>query len=126
MKREITEYDTNKLDTLKFISWCKYFLNSYEQHKFMLLPDIAMVIWRMIQQDVFNVTYSETGFNKLINDIGYLDFYVAMYRMGYIVKLNEKDYIYDRNFKGLDNISLIGEPIYKFMHKIEEMLPDED
>lgn len=126
MKREITEYDTNKLDTLKFISWCKYFLNSYEQHKFMLLPDIAMVIWRMIQQDVFNVTYSETGFNKLINDIGYLDFYVSMYRMGYIVKLNEKDYIYDRNFKGLDNISLIGEPIYKFMNKIEELLPYED
>ena len=126
MKREITEYETNKLDTLNFISWCKYFLNSYEQHKFMLLPDISELIWKKIQEGVFNVNYSETGFNKLIDDIGYRDFYIAMYRMCYIVKLNEKDYIYNRNFKGEDWISLIGEPIYKFMHRIEELIPDED
>ena len=36
------------------------------------------------------------------------------------------DYIYDRNFKDINSISLIGEPIYKFMHRIEEMLPYED
>lgn len=126
MKREITEYETNNLNTLKFISWCKYFINSYEQHKFMLLPDIAELIWKMIQEDVFNVNHSETAFNKLIDDIGYLDFYVAMYRMCYVVKLNEKDYIYDRNFKDINSISLIGEPIYKFMHRIEELIPYED
>ena len=126
MKREITEYETNNLDTLNFISWCKYFLNSYEQHKFMLLPDIAELIWKKIQEDVFNINYSETGFNKLIDDIGYLDLYVAMYRMCYNVKQNEEEYIYYRNFKDINSISLIGEPIYKFMHRIEELLPYED
>ena len=126
MKREITEYETNKLNNVKFISWCKYFLKAYNQTKLMLLPDITMVIWRMIQQDVFNVTYSETGFNKLINDIGYRDFYWAMHTMCHNVKQNEEEYIYNRNFKNIDCISLIGEPIYKFMHRIEELLPYED
>ena len=28
--------------------------------------------------------------------------------------------------EGIDYISLIGEPIYKFLNEIEEMLPDED
>ena len=126
MKKETTCYETNNLDTLKFISWCKYFLNAYNQTKLMLLPDISMVIWRMIQQDVFNVTYSETGFNKLIDDIGYEHFYWAMHTMCCNVKQNEKEYIYDRNFKDINSISLIGEPIYKFMHRIEEMLPYED
>ena len=106
---------------------CKNYIKVYRSNKkTMLLPNIAKEIWRMIQQDVFNVTYSETGFNKLIDDIGYRDFYVAMYRMCYVVKLNEKEYIYDRNFKDTNNISLIGEPIYKFMHRIEELIPDED
>ena len=126
MKREITEYETNNLHTLGFISWCEFFLNAYDQHKLMLLPEVTKVIWKMIQEDVFNVNYSETDFNKLIDDIGYLDFYVAMYRMCYIVKQNEKEYIYYRNFKDTDSISLIGEPIYKFMHRIEELITYED
>ena len=127
MKREITsDYETNNLHTLSFISWCDFFLNAYKQKKLMLLPDITKVIWKMIQEDVFNVNYSETAFNKLINDIGYLDFYVAMYRMCYVVKQNEEEYIYNRKFEDIDNISLIGKPIYKFMHRIEEMLPYED
>ena len=125
MKREITEYETNKLDTFKFIKMCKYYIQAYN-YKTVLLPVIAKEIWRMIQQDVFNIPNSETGFNKLIDDIGYLDFYVAMYRMCYNVKEYEEEYIYNRNFKNIDCISLIGEPIYKFMHRIEELLPDED
>ena len=126
MKREITEYETNKLHTLKFISWCEFFLNAYNQKKIMLLPEVSKVIWKMIQEDVFNVNYSETGFNKLINDIGYRDFYRAMRRMCRKVKQNEEKYVYYIKFKDEDCISLIGEPIYKFMHRIEEMLPDED
>ena len=126
MKRETTCYETNKLDTLKFINWCKYFLDAYTQRKLMLLPDIAEQIWKMIQEDVFNVTTDETSFNKLINDIGYFHFYWTMFDMCYIVKQKEEDYIYYRNFEDTDSISLIGQPIYKFMNRIEEMLPYED
>ena len=124
MKREITEYETNNLHTLKFISWCEFFLNTYKQHKLMLLPEVTKVIWKMIQEDVFNVNNSD--FDKLINDIGYSDFYKAMYRMCYNVKQNEEDYIYSIKFEDINCISLIGEPIYKFMSRIEEMLPYED
>ena len=126
MKREITCYETNKLHTLSFISWCEFFLNTYDQKKLMLLDEVAKIIWKMIQEDVFNVTYSETGFNKLINDIGYRDFYKAMYRMCYKVKQKEEKYVYYIKFEYKDNISLIGKPIYKFMHRIEELIPDED
>lgn len=126
MKREITEYETNNLHTLKFISWCEFFLNTYKQHKLMLLPEVTKVIWKMIQEDVFNVNYSETAFNELINDIGYRDFYKAMYRMCYKVKQKEEDYVYSIKFEDIDCISLIGEPIYKFMHRIEELIPYED
>ena len=126
MKREITEYETNNLHTLSFISWCEFFLNAYKQKKIMLLPEVSKVIWKMIQEDVFNVNYSETGFNELINDIGYRDFYKAMYRMCYKVKQKEEEYIYSIKFEDINNISLIGEPIYKFMHRIEELIPDED
>lgn len=124
MKREITEYETNNLDTLNFIRWCKYFLNAYRQKKTMLVADIARQIWKMIQEDVFNVNISD--FNKLVDDIGYRDFMGAMHSMCYIVDQKEEEYIYDRNFENIDCISLIGKPIYKFMHKIEEMLPYED
>lgn len=124
MKREITEYETNNLDTLNFIRWCKYFLNAYRQKKTMLVADIARQIWKMIQEDVFNVNISD--FNKLVDDIGYRDFMSAMHSMCYIVDQKEEEYIYDRNFENIDCISLIGKPIYKFMHKIEEMLPYED
>ena len=126
MKREITEYETNNLHTLSFISWCEFFLNAYKQKKIMLLPEVSKVIWKMIQEDVFNATYSETAFNELINDIGYRDFYKAMYRMCYKVKQKEEEYIYSIKFEDINNISLIGEPIYKFMHRIEELIPDED
>ena len=119
MKREITCYETNKLDTLKFISWCKYFLDAYTQHKLMLLPDIAEHIWRMIQQDVFNVANSEIHFDELINDVGYFHFYEDMFDMCYMVKQNEEDYIYYINCEDKDCISLIGKPIYKFLNKIE-------
>ena len=125
MKREITEYETNKLDTLKFISWCKTYMRIYEDKK-MLLPEVTKVIWKMIQEDVFNVNYSETAFNKLINDIGYNKFTWAMYDMCFIVDQNEKDYYYYINFEDKDCVSLIGEPIYKFMHRIEELIPYED
>ena len=126
MKRETTCYETNNLDTLKFIRWCKNFLNAYTQKKLMLLPDIAEQIWKMIQQDVFNVNNSEMQFDKLINDIGYFHFYWTMFDMCYMVKQKEEDYIYYRNCENIDSISLIGKPIYKFMHRIEEMLPYED
>ena len=125
MKREITEYETNKLDTLKFISWCKTYMRIYEDKK-MLLPEVTKVIWKMIQEDVFNVNYSETAFNKLINDIGYNKFTWAMCDMCFIVDQNEKDYYYYINFEDKDCVSLIGEPIYKFMHRIEELIPYED
>ena len=124
MKREITEYETNKLHTLSFISWCEFFLNAYDQHKLMLLPDIAELIWKMIQEDVFNVNNSD--FDKLINDIGYFHFYWAMFDMCYFVKQKEEDYIYSINCEDKDCISLIGKPIYKFMHRIEELIPYED
>ena len=126
MKREITEYETNNLHTLKFISWCEFFLNAYKQKKIMLLPEVSKEIWRIIQQDVFNVAYSETGFNELTNDIGYRDFYWAMRSMCCNVCKNEEKYIYYINVEDKDCISLIGEPIYKFMHRIEELLPYED
>lgn len=126
MKRETTCYETNNLDTLKFISWCKYFLDVYVNTKLMLLPDVSMQIWKMIQEDVFNVTNSEISFDKITNDIGYFHFYWAMFDLCYIVKQKEEDYIYYRNFEDKDCISLIGEPIYKFMNRIEEMLPYED
>ena len=126
MKREITEYETNNLHTLSFISWCEFFINTYDQHKLMLLPEVSKVIWKMIQEDVFNVNYSETAFNKLINDIGYRDFYRAMRTMCYKVKQNEEEYVYYIKFEYKDCISLIGEPIYKFMHRIEELIPYED
>ena len=124
MKRETTCYETNKLHTLKFISWCKIFINTYDQHKLMLLPDIAEHIWKMIQQDVFNVNNSD--FDKLINDIGYRDFYWVMYDMCYKVKQKEEKYIYYIKFEDKNCISLIGEPIYEFMSRIEEMIPYED
>lgn len=128
MKREITYCETNNLNTLKFISWCKYFIKAYDQRKLMLLPDIAELIWRMIQRDVFNLNVAncEISFDKITNDIGYKVFYRAMYNMCYIVHKNEERYIYYRNFEHIDCISLIGEPIYEFLHRIEEMLPDED
>ena len=122
MKREITCYETNNLDIFKFISWCKYFLDAYTQRKLMLLPDIAEHIWRMIQQDVFNVNNSEIHFDELINDVGYVHFYWDMFDMCYIVKQKEEDYIYYMNFEDKDCISLIGEPIYKFLNKIESRL----
>ena len=114
MKREITEYETNNLHTLKFISWCEFFLNAYKQHKLMLLPEVTKVIWKMIQEDVFNVNYSEMQFDKLINDIGYRDFYKAMHTMCYKVKQKEDKYVYYLKFEYTDCISLIGKPIYKF------------
>ena len=126
MKREITNYETNNLHTLSFISWCEFFINTYDQKKIMLLPEVSKVIWKMIQEDVFNVNYSETAFNKLINDIGYRDFYKAMYRMCYKVKQKEEKYVYYIKFEYKDCISLIGKPIYKFMHRIEELIPYED
>lgn len=126
MKREITCYETNNLDTLKFIKMCKNFINVYTNNKLMLLDDVAKQVWKMIQEDVFNVTYSEISYDKLTNDIGYFHFYWTMFDLCYAVKRNEEDYIYDRNFRDVDSISLIGEPIYKFMNRIEEMLPYED
>ena len=126
MKREITEYETNNLHILSFISWCKFFINTYNQRKLMLLPEVAKIIWKMIQEDVFNVNYSETAFIKLVDDIGYRDFIMTMHTMCCKVKQKEEDYIYDLKFEYIDSISLIGEPIYKFMSRIEEMLPDED
>ena len=125
MKREITCYETNKLDTFKFIKMCKYYIHAYN-HKTILLPVIAKEIWRMIQQDVFNIPNSEMQFDKLINDIGYIDFIMTMFYMCYTVKQKEEDYIYYINSEDKDCISLIGEPIYKFLNRIEEMLPDED
>ena len=126
MKREITYYETNNLDTLKFIRMCKNFNRIYKGHKKMLLDEVAKEIWRMIQQDVFNVANSELYFNNLINDIEYDDFIVLMYILCYAVEKNEEDYIYYRDFEDKDCISLIGEPIYKFMHDIEELIPYED
>lgn len=126
MKREITCYETNNLDTFKFINWCKTYLNAYTQRKLMLLHDIAKEIWRMIQQDVFNVLKSEISFNELINAVGYSKFYMAMFDMCYVIDQKEEDYIYYRNFEDIDSISLIGKPIYEFLNKIEEMLPYED
>ena len=125
MKREITEYETNKLDTFKFIKMCKYYIQAYN-YITVLLPVIAKEIWRMIQQDVFNIPNSEMQFDKLINDIGYTDFTVVMFDMCCTVKQKEEDYIYYINSEDKDCVSLIGEPIYKFMHRIEELLPDED
>ena len=118
MKREITCYETNNLDTLKFIRWCKNYLHIYKSNKKMLLPDIAKQIWKMIQEDVFNVNNSELHFYELINDIGYDDFTDVMYALCYVVVRDEEDY--------KDGIRLIGKPIYKFMNIIEEMLPNED
>ena len=129
MKREITEYETNNLDTLKFIRMCKNYIKVYKHKnkRTMLLPHIAKEIWRMIQQDVFNVNTYEISFSKIINDIGYEDFMIVMYSLCYVVVYHkEKDYIYYRNCEGIDYISLIGEPIYKFLNRIEELLPDED
>lgn len=131
MKREMTCYETNNLDTLKFIRWCKIFHKLYNhkklQTKLMFLPDIAELIWRMIQEDMFSVNYwGIVDFSKIINDIGYVDFMKVMYNLCDTVIQNEKEYIYNRNFKGEDNISLIGEPIYKFMNRIEELIPYED
>lgn len=129
MKREITEYDTNNLDTLKFIRMCKNYIRVYRSNKkTMLLPNIAKEIWRMIQEDMFNVNYwGLVDFSKIINDIGYDDFTIMMYALCYVVVYhNEKDYIYYRNVEGKDCISLIGKPIYKFLNEIEEMLPYED
>lgn len=126
MKREITCYETNNLDTLKFISWCKYFLNAYNQTKLMVLDDIAKQIWKMIQEDVFNVLNSEISYNKITDEIGYRDFYLTMHSLCYLVDRNEEDYIYYRNFEDIDSISLIGKPIYRFMNEIEELLPYED
>ena len=128
MKREITEYETNNLDTLKFIRMCKNYIKVYRSNKkTMLLPNIAKEIWRMIQQDVFNINTYEISFSKIINDIGYEDFIVIMYCLCYVVVYHkEKEYLYYRNVEGIDYISLIGEPIYKFLNEIEEMLPDED
>ena len=125
MKREITEYETNNLDTLKFIKWCKKYIYVYN-HKTIMLNEVSKEIWKMIQEDVFNVNYSEISLTKLIADIGYFDFMQAMFYLCYNVIQKEEDYIYDRNFKGIDSISLIGEPIYKFMHRIEELIPYED
>ena len=125
MKREITEYETNKLDTLKFIKICEHYIHAYN-HKTVLLPVIAKEIWRMIQQDVFNIPNSEKQFDKLINDIDYIDFIMTMFYMCYNVKQKEEEYIHSINCEDKDCISLIGEPIYKFMHRIEEMLPYED
>ena len=125
MKREITEYETNKLDTFKFIKMCKYYIQAYN-YKTVLLPVIAKEIWRMIQQDVFNIPNSEKQFDKLVDDIGYRDFIMTMHTMCCNVKQKEEDYIYDLKFEYIDSISLIGEPIYKFMHRIEELLPYED
>lgn len=126
MRREITYYETNNLDNLKFISWCKKYLRVYRGHKKILLPEVAKQIWIMIQQDVFNIANSELYFNELVNDIGYDDFTVIMFGLCYVVDRDAEKYIYYRNFEDKDCISLIGEPIYKFMHEIEEMLPDED
>ena len=125
MKREITEYETNNLDIFKFIGMCKYYIHAYNR-KTMLLPVIAKEIWRMIQQDVFNVNNSEKQFDKLINDIGYHDFIMTMFYLCYNVKQKEEEYIYYINSEDIDSISLIGEPIYKFMHRIEELIPYED
>ena len=125
MKREITCYETNNLDILKFIRMCKNYLHVY-RYKKMLLSEVAKQIWKMIQEDVFNVLNSEIYFNELINDIGYDDFVIAMFTLCYVVDQNEEDYIYYRNFEDKDCISLIGEPIYKFMNEIEEMLSYED
>lgn len=126
MKREITEYETNNLDTLKFIRMCKSYINAYK-YKRMLLPEVAKQIWKMIQKDVFNFNTYEISFYSIIDAIGYDDFFVAMYTLCYVVVYhNEKEYIYYREFEDKDCISLIGEPIYKFMNRIEEMLPDED
>lgn len=124
MKREITCYETNNLDTLKFISWCKNYLNAYDQHKKMLLGEVAKEIWRMIQQDVFNVLNSEMYFNELVDNIGYDDFMCAMHVLCYIVARKEKDYIYYRNVENIDCISLIGKPIYKFLNIIEKWVED--
>ena len=125
MKREITEYETNNLDIFKFIGVCKYYIHVYN-HKTIAIPKVAMEIWKMIQEDVFNINYSETAFNKLIDDIGYVHFYWAMYSMCCNVIRKEEEYINYINNEDKDCISLIGEPIYKFMHKIEELLPYED
>ena len=128
MKREITCYETNNLDTLKFINWCKNFLNVYRSNKkTMLLPNIAKEIWRMIQEDMFSVNYwGIVDFSKIINDIGYEDFTLAMYDMCFKVKQNELDYLCYRLYEDIDSISLIGKPIYEFLNKIEEMIPYED
>lgn len=129
MVREITEYETYNLDTLKFIRMCKNYIRVYRSNKkTMLLPNIAKEIWRMIQEDMFNVTYwGIVDFSKIINDIGYDDFTVIMYGLCYVVVYhNEKDYMYYRNVEGKDCIGLIGKPIYKFLNEIEEMLPYED
>lgn len=125
MEREITCYETNKLDTLKFIEMCKNYKRIYEYKK-MLLPEVGKEIWKIIQEDVFNVANSEIHFNELINDIGCFNFFSSMYSLCYLVDRNEEDYIYYRNFENIDCISLIGKPIYEFMNKIEGMLPYED
>ena len=122
MKREITEYETNNLHILSFISWCKFFINTYNQRKLMLLPEVAKIIWKMIQEDVFNVNTSEMELNKLIDDVGCVHFYWDMFDMCYIVKQKEEDYIYSINCEDKECISLIGEPIYKFLNKIESRL----
>lgn len=125
MKREITCYETNNLDTLKFIKWCKKYIYVYN-HKTIMLNEVSKEIWKMIQEDVFNVTYSEISLTKLIADIGYFDFMKAMFILCYNVKQKEEEYIYYINAEDKDCIGLIGEPIYGFMNRIEEMLPYED
>lgn len=128
MQREMTCYETNNLDTLKFINWCKNYISVYRSNKkTMLLPNIAKEIWRMIQEDMFSVNYwGIVDFSKIINDIGYEDFTLAMYDMCFKVKQNELEYNYYRLYEDIDSISLIGKPIYEFMNRIEEMLPYED
>ena len=110
MKRENTCYETNKLDTLKFIRICNYFTLVYE-HKKMLLPELAKRIWKMIQKDVFNVPNSEIHFNELISAVDFNYFMMYMYDMCHIVEQNARDYYNYREFEDKDCISVIGEPI---------------
>lgn len=134
MIRETTCYETNNLDILKFTRLCKYYLYVYDHknimlnydHKKIMLNEVAKVIWKMIQEDVFNVANSEIYFNKLINDIGYNYFMMYMQDMCYIVDQNEPEYYQRRTFYNEDCISLIGKPIYEFLNKIEELIPYED
>ena len=123
MKREITCYETNNLDIFKFIRMCKYFKHVYE-YKTMLLPEVGKEIWKMIQEDVFNATNSEISFKEIINAIGCFNFFSAMFSLCFRVDQKEEDYIYYRNFEDKDCISLIGEPIYDFLNKIEREIDE--